>query len=90
MRNFLLLCVHYIPLLMRFNIELLRKRIGRRGGGGRKAGFVGGGGGEMNWSLGVRGNPRAPPYETLACGLPCYFYLFIIILFIEVASTWIH
>ena len=26
MRNFLLLCVYYIPLLMVFNIELLRKK----------------------------------------------------------------
>ena len=35
---FLLLCVHYIPLLMHFNIKLSRKRNicreGRRGGGG--------------------------------------------------------
>ena len=39
--NFLLLCVHYTPLLMLFNIELLRKRNIFRGGGG------GGGGGEL-------------------------------------------
>ena len=46
--NFLLLCVHYIPLLMLFNIELLRKKniFGGGGGeGGRKLVFGGGGGG---------------------------------------------
>ena len=42
-RNFIPLCVHYIPLLMLFNKELLRK--GNISGEGRKAGFLGGGGG---------------------------------------------
>ena len=35
MQNFLQLCVYYIPLLMLFNMELLRKRFKE----GRKAGI---------------------------------------------------
>ena len=37
--NFLLLCVHYIPLLMLFNIELLKKRNIFKGGGGGEGGI---------------------------------------------------
>ena len=53
MRNFLLLWVHCIPLLMLVN-KLLRKRnifrLGRKTGFGRRGGGGGGGGG-INWSL---------------------------------------
>ena len=46
MQNFVLLYVHYIPLLMHFNIELLRKRnIFGRGGGEESWFCLGGGGG---------------------------------------------
>ena len=60
--NFLLLCVHYISLML-FNIELLRKRnIFRGEGEGRKAGvWVG-----INKSLGLGEIPGLPPLnETL-------------------------
>ena len=43
MRNFLLLCVHCIPLLTLFNIELLI---------GNETFFGGRGGGGVNWSSG--------------------------------------
>ena len=61
--NFLLLGVHYIPLLVFFNIEFLMKiNIFR---GGRKAGVCGGGGGGggggINWSLGLGQIPGLPP-----------------------------
>ena len=55
MRNFLLLCVYYIPLLILFNIELLMNR-NIFGGGGEEAGVWGEG-----LDFGVRGNPRLPP-----------------------------
>ena len=61
MRNFLVLCVHHIPLLMLFNIELLRKRKKFQGGGGG-----GGGGGKLvfgegiNWFLGLGEIPGLP------------------------------
>ena len=47
MQNFLLLSVHYIPLLMLFNIELFIFR-----GGERQAGIWGVGGAGINRSLG--------------------------------------
>ena len=47
-RNFLLLCVHYIPLLI------------SGGGGGGKL-VLGGGGGGVNWSLGLVEIQVIPP-----------------------------
>ena len=63
--NFLLLCVHYIPLLIFFNIELLRKRNIFGGGGG-------GGGGRERGKLVFRCGDKLvfgdfPPNETLVC-----------------------
>ena len=72
MRNFLLLCMHYIPLLMLFNIELLRKGNIFRGGGGGEGKLVFRG----NMVFGFRGNPRASPLnETLDVWTSLFFFV---------------
>ena len=65
--NFLLLCVHYIPLLMLFNIELLRTR------------NIFLGGREINWSLGLGEIPGLPPFQMkpCECELPAFKAFFV-------------
>ena len=65
-RNFLILYVEYIPLLVFFNIELLKKRnIVSKGG-------EGGGGGER-LVFGIRDNPRASPPKRNPAWTPIFF-----------------
>ena len=70
--NFLLLFVHYIPLLMLINIQLLKKT------------FSGGGGGGINLSLGFRG--FLPLIEILVC-VDSTVLLLLLLLLAEVARV---
>ena len=79
-RNFLILYVEYIPLLVFVNIELLRKRNIFRGG-------IGGRGGDK-LVFGIRDNPRPPPPKRNPAWTPKFFLLFF--WSAEVASTWIN
>ena len=86
-RNYLLLCVHYTPLLMFFNIELLRNRNIFRGREESWCVFFWGGGAQINWPLVLWKIPEFPPLNETQVWVDspvCLFWL------AEVASAWMY